>query len=400
LKKNNIKLKNTLNLNKSNIFDKYINNKYKLVPLKSPNIFEPGKYFPSESKEWTNNIYYFNSNYIKNLPVYDLSINKLLRNYFELYLNFKNIKSKILLAKKKYASFNKIFVSKAELKHTSSKVIITIYVFNRERIVLKKKLKKLKIPLKKIRKIFFIYNGILSKKLKKKLYKNLIFIKRTKLKFNINNLKFKDILLYKLSKLLSRFYKKKVEFNIVNLKSFEYNANILTDILRRKMRNRYAHIFKISKFILKKIDELNKINKINEINERINKKIKITNVNSNNLENKYKNININTIVKNINLNETIQNLYNTKNHNNEEFIFNSIELKKLGGIRLELKGRLTRRYRADRSLYKLKLKGNFRNISNSSVVYRGNTNSNLEYSMNISKRRTGAFAVKGWISGK
>lgn len=387
MKKNNIKLKNSLNLNKSNIFSKYINNKYKLVPLKSSNFFEPRKYFPSESKEWTNNIYYFNSNYIKNLPVYDLSINKLLKNYFELYLNFKNIKSRVILAKKKYSSFNKIFISKAELKHTSSKVIITVYVFNRERIVLQNKLKKLRIPLKKIRKIFYIYKGILSENLKKKLHKQLIYIKRTKLRFDINNLKFKDILLYKLSKLLSKFYKKKVEFNIINLKSFEYNPSIFTDVLRRKLSYRNAHILKIMKFILKKIEKLER-NK------------EITNVNSNIRENRYKNININTIVKNVNLNETIKNLYNTENHNNRKIIFNSIEFKNLGGIRLELKGRLTKRYRADRSLSKLKIKGTFKNINNSSVIYRGNINSNLEYSMDISKRRIGAFAVKGWISGK
>src|SRR5690606_41900400 len=35
-------------------------------------------------------------------------------------------------------------------------------------------------------------------------------------------------------------------------------------------------------------------------------------------------------------------------------IFNSIKYKNMGGIRLEIKGRLTRRYRADRALYKLK----------------------------------------------
>lgn len=35
-------------------------------------------------------------------------------------------------------------------------------------------------------------------------------------------------------------------------------------------------------------------------------------------------------------------------------VFNSIKYKKLGGIRMEVKGRLTPRYRADRSVYKLR----------------------------------------------
>jgi len=36
----------------------------------------------------------------------------------------------------------------------------------------------------------------------------------------------------------------------------------------------------------------------------------------------------------------------------------------------------------------------------SSVNYRGYVKPNVEYSILTSKRRIGAFAVKGWISGK
>lgn len=394
--KKNIKLKNYLNLNKSNIFSKYVNNKYKLVAFKhlNNNLGET-KYFPSDFKEWTNNIYYFNSNYIKNIPVYDLNINKLLKGYFDLYLNRKNIKSRFLLPKKIHFSLNKIFISKAELKHTSSKVIITVYVFNRERIVLLKKLKTLIKLLLKIRNIFYIYKGILDKNFKRKMHKNLVFIKRTKLKFDINNLKFKDILLYKLSKLLSKFYKKKVEFNIINLKSFSYNSNIFTNILKKKLVHRNAGLLKVMNYILKKI-------KKSKENNTLKKNIFLKKNNLNFLD---KNLNINTIVKNVNLNETIKDLYNIENYNNQKIIFDSIKYKNIGGIRLELKGRLTKRYRADRSLFKLKIKGTLRNTDSSykglsSVIYRGNTNSNMEYSIDISKRRIGAFAIKGWVSGK
>jgi hypothetical protein len=38
---------------------------------------------------------------------------------------------------------NKIFVSKTELKHTSSKVVITLYVYNEERRILIRKIKRL-----------------------------------------------------------------------------------------------------------------------------------------------------------------------------------------------------------------------------------------------------------------
>nr|ACV41166.1 ribosomal protein 3/homing endonuclease-like fusion protein [Grosmannia laricis] len=63
--------KDTKFLNKSNIFIKNINNKYKLIPFNIKiNFVGENKYFPSDFKEWTNNIYYFNSNYIKNFPVW------------------------------------------------------------------------------------------------------------------------------------------------------------------------------------------------------------------------------------------------------------------------------------------------------------------------------------------
>ena len=77
----------------------------------------------------------------------------------------------------------------------------------------------------------------------------------------------------------------------------------------------------------------------------------------------------------------------------------------MGGIRLEVKGRLTKRYRADRSIYSLKWKGGLKNVDSSfkrlsSVLFRGNSKSNMTYTLSNSKRRIGAFAVKGWISGK
>jgi hypothetical protein len=77
----------------------------------------------------------------------------------------------------------------------------------------------------------------------------------------------------------------------------------------------------------------------------------------------------------------------------------------MGGIRLEIKGRLTKRYRADRAIYKIKWKGGLKNIDSSfrglsTVLLRGYLKPNVSYSINKSKRRVGSFAVKGWISGK
>ena len=86
-------------------------------------------------------------------------------------------------------------------------------------------------------------------------------------------------------------------------------------------------------------------------------------------------------------------------------IYNSIKYKNLGGIRIEVKGRLTKRYRADRSIYSLRWKGGLKNVESSYKrkhigLLRGNIKPNIAYSILHSKRRIGAFAVKGWIAGK
>jgi hypothetical protein len=77
----------------------------------------------------------------------------------------------------------------------------------------------------------------------------------------------------------------------------------------------------------------------------------------------------------------------------------------MGGLKLEIKGRLTKRYRADKAIYRLKWVGGLKNLESSfnglkSMVYRGYTKPNVTYSFIRSKRRIGAFATKGWVSGK
>ena len=73
------------------IFTKNNNNSNsRLIPFKTRK-FEIGeiKYLPSVSKEWKNSIYTFNPNNLKNLPVYNLNINNLIKSYFNSQFNFK-----------------------------------------------------------------------------------------------------------------------------------------------------------------------------------------------------------------------------------------------------------------------------------------------------------------------
>lgn len=459
------------NIQKS-IFKKYINNKYKLIPWKVREDFVgETKYSPSSSKEWKNKVYFFNINYVKNLPIYDLNINKLIKGYFNLYFNNRVLKTKYMQGWKKRLSLSKIYVSKAEVKHTSSKAIITIYTYNKERkslikriYLLKKKfslkrnivfkeyftkffslishnlikrhfkkkkhLKRIKEFLKKINIIFnkekFLYIPKNFKQiLKLKLRRELNLIKRLKYKLSLNNYKFEEKFLHKLSKLIGRFYKKKVEFNIINLKSFMLNSDIFTEILTIKIKRKRSAMLWLMKILINKAFT-SKRGKENMITPKINGPI-IKNVDFSLLENKFKNLNLSSIINqgaSSNFDEVLNELYYNILHNKDKFekeqkgvalnrdyskvksiIFESIKYKHIAGIRLEAKGRLTKRYRADKSLYKFKQKGGIQNMYSSklripSVVFRGYTDANVEYSIQTSKVRIGSFAVKGWISGK
>jgi hypothetical protein len=100
------------------------------------------------------------------------------------------------------------------------------------------------------------------------------------------------------------------------------------------------------------------------------------------------------------LKENFEERSGPKNENIYNVLYNYIKYKNMSGIQIEVKGRLTKRYRADRSVFTLKRKGGFKNVDSSfkglsSVLFRGNTKSNTSYSFSKSKRRVGSFAVKG-----
>jgi len=72
----------------------------------------------------------------------------------------------------------------------------------------------------------------------------------------------------------------------------------------------------------------------------------------------------------------------------------------LFGVRVEAKGRLTRRFTASRSVYKMQYKGCLKNVESSfgglsAVILRGNVKSNVQYSFLSGSNRIGAFGVKG-----
>ncbi len=400
-----------------NIFLKSINKDYKLIPLSARgNFLGRIRYLPAESKEWKNKIYFFNENILRNLPAYDNQINFLIKSYFNLFFNNFILLKKLTSYKLKSLSLNKIFISKPEIQYTNKKIVLTIYVYNREAISLLENIKKLNNSFfNKIFKFFYNYKSSYYKTL---FYKELAIIRRYKLKLNLNKYKFEDIFLYKLGKLISRFYNKNVEFNVVNLQSIALNSDILTEFLKDKLKKRKSNVMGVINYIFTGIN-LSKGNFVRE------KGKSTKSIDFSLLENKYKNFNLNSIFnsnntldnvfielyKNIFYNDKYFSLYKNvlfnfiKNFFKENLIFNDIKYKNIRGIKLEVKGRLTKRYRADRAILKTKWKGGLKNIDSSfkglSVInYRGHISSSLEQSTSISKRRVGSFAIKGWINGR
>jgi hypothetical protein len=297
--------------------------------------------------------------------MYDININSLIKNFLNLQFNYKFLFKKYY--KLKSSSLNKIYASKAEIKHTNNKAIITVYVYNREKISLLKNIKRLnesfynkvKLLVYQNKKIFGVYNPensniLYNKSIKVLLYNNIKLLRKYKLRLSLNKYKFEEKLLYKLKNFIIKYYNKKVEFNIVNIKSVVFHSDFFTKIVTSKILSRKAHILSAMDTILNKVV----LPKVNRIVERSLAKKSF-------LENKYKCLNISFILDNNSLSELLNKLYyniviNYYNNLNKDYlkiyeiIFNSINYKNMSGIRLEAKGRLTKRYRADRAVFKVR----------------------------------------------
>lgn len=377
---------------------------------------------------------------------------RLIKSYFYLFSpKFENKISSIKLRiRLRRLSINRIFVSKANLKHTSSKVIITLYIYNRQKKYFLNKLKflnkigkKNEYLLKKIKKIklesmniislinkeknliteiFKLdsdsfknyeerhYEDFIKKSLEKEMlkiyYKNLLYF---------NKSKFENTYLLKLKTLISQIYKKKVEFNIVNLEYLHLNSNILSESIVIKLRNRKNKLLRILKYALKmvKLPNIGKLDVKYDLNKiKLDKMLLFNNIqNLNTLlqiyVNKYQDKNeykdeFNQLLLKIFPFFIFANIKNKeeKGKDIENNVLNSINNKYISGIRLEAAGRLSRRFTAAKSIFKLKYKGSLKNIDSSykglsSIILRGHVKSNIQYSNINSKTRNGSFGIKG-----
>ena len=461
------------------------------------------RHFTPAAQEWFNSIYSYNPNYTKSLPVADTNLMKLLKSYFNFEINHKLLKTKRMATRYKRLSTKKIFVGKGELKHTSSKVIITFYVHNTEKIYLSKAvhlvhkalfkpIKPLKIYINKdinnkeiisynrpftlkeflalpehydqwytdhvapyidvknlyLNNLNMQYNiltkmvnmKLISKEDKNKtlinLYQNidsfnypdyktymaraeyyyLSSLRRFRYLLGFNNVKFTKPFISELIRLVQNIYNKKVEFNIVNLKKMHLNSDIFTQAVALKLKNRDNKLYRVLKSSLRKV-KLPSVNRITEKSNKANKdELFINRIRNDNISSMFSNDNGNDPLNNLlldffpsaeNLKVNIVKITSIKQRSISlrNYVIKSLKHISMRGIRVEAKGRITRRFTASRSVFKMKWKGGFKNVDSSfkglsAIMLRGHVKSNVQYSFMSSKNRNGAFGVKGWVSSK
>jgi Mitochondrial ribosomal protein (VAR1) len=374
------------------------------------------KHFPSSIREWNNSIYVFNKNALNSIPTVSTIAMKLIKSYFNVY-NYiieRKMRKERLLLRLRRLSTNKIFVSNGEFKHTNNNVIITLYLYNRQKhnytIKVKKEfLKVFKAYKKRLNKKFSLIKYLGMESIKKankdkyiimktlnntqnfsvinkslsdyiiKFYKKIVEQSFAKLNtymyykqlLFINNAKYSYVFLQGLKKYLEIIYNKNVEFNLVNLKHFYLNSDILSESVTLKITRNRKNILRYLNNLKKKI----KIQKKNLLLHIFLKKNKLD------------------------LKQKFENRLFLKN-----FILNNLKYRHVTGFRLEAKGRLTRRYTASRSVTRVRYKGNLMNIDSSyrglsTVLLKGNLRSNVQYTKLNSKTRIGSFGIKGWVSG-
>ena len=346
--------KNYVKVNKTD----YIKNSHKLDNIKN---------FPSSTREWKNSIYVFNKNNLNFIPATSKTVLDLVKSYFYLYntnLEDKLRKSNIRRRFRRLSS-NRIYVSNGTYKHTSNRVIITLYVYNRQKINytyfierkfklffaerLNKKILLLKnkintfmgkmeknksvvletLNIENNNKIIYknllikyysvnIYNKILNtvyRKYKKYfLYKQLLYINKSK--FNYNYLSF-------LSTILKKIYNKNVEFDIVNLKYFYLSSDIFLQSILFKIKKNRRRLIRSLKYLMVR-SKINKISKFITYSAIIKNTLSLTS-----------NIDpINYLI----LENAIKNKKTVK-----KTALSLIKYKRVTGVRLQAKGRLTRR---------------------------------------------------------
>jgi hypothetical protein len=182
---------------------------------------------------------------------------------------------------------------------------------------------------------------------------------------NFNQTKFDFFYMNKLINLVKKLYYKDVKFNIVNLKKMHLNSDIYTQAVALKLKNRNNRLYKVLKSSLRKI-KLPVISKIEEKISKPNKNELLINKIRNNIissmfvekdnNDPLNNILFRFLPSMVDLRTTSQYRWSVKKHSIsfKNYLLKHLKHMKLRGIRVEAKGRLTRRRTASRSVFKMK----------------------------------------------
>jgi hypothetical protein len=181
-----------------------------------------------------------------------------------------------------------------------------------------------------------------------------------KLLLNLNKSKFEDEFIIKLKGIISKLYNKEVEFNIVNLKTLHFNSDIFTEVISTKLKNRKNNLLNVLKSSLYLV-KLPRINKIKENSVKVDKfcldHLKNLHINSNiNKYNTDKDM-LDQLLLDILPSSTFMLGDKDKTpltSNPLDIVFDSLKNKDMAGVRLEAKGRLSKRSAASRSVFKVK----------------------------------------------
>jgi hypothetical protein len=164
---NNINKSIDLNIIKKNITDK--NNKnIKKISNSEKSEYDNIIFYPS-SKEWYSSVYSYNKSYIKSIVIYDIILNKFIRSYANM------VKDKIVRMFKrrrtnwKRYSGNKLHISRAELKHTSTNIFITLYVYNKKKLSFYRNVKEI-LALLRLKKLMGKRRRVFSRNIIRKLF--------------------------------------------------------------------------------------------------------------------------------------------------------------------------------------------------------------------------------------
>jgi Mitochondrial ribosomal protein (VAR1) len=180
------------------------------------------QYYPSSNKEWSNSIYAFNKSYIKLL----VNADKIVTNLFKSYINILTSKLKTLFKRRRVRnnrfSANRIYISRAEMKHTNAKVIITLYTYNKQKYIFNRKIRS-------------IAKNIYAKKQKENIrsFKNHIksmvkfFVSNTY--YNRYNIYFKHELRNIQNMLKFNFFKLDVSKNVKEINFIKYKLKNIKD---------------------------------------------------------------------------------------------------------------------------------------------------------------------------